>query len=150
MSFDGVLGKDCKIYYKTVLLTGAPDANGWTLLDIVKDVRLGLDKDEADVTIRANDGWKSTVGTLKDASIEFDIRWDTDDNGYRALRAAFMDDIEVAFAVMDGLMAGSASQGLASNMNVFKFERGEPLAGEATASITIKPSSQTSWFVTST
>lgn len=150
MSFDGILGKDCKLYFKTALLAAAPDPTGWTLLEICKDVRLGLDKDEADVTIRANSGWKSTKGTLRDASIEFEIRDDTTDPGYRAIRAAFMEDHEVAFLVLDGLVDGSASQGLASNMEVFKFERGEPLAGEATFSIVLKPSSQTTWYVTAT
>ena len=149
MAFDGVLGKDCKLYFKTALLHTTATVTGWTLLDIVKDVRLGLEKGEADVTIRAS-SYKATKGTLKDATIEFDIRWDTADAGFKALKAAFLYNHEVAIAVMDGLMAGSGKQGLASNMEVLKFERGEPLDGEAVASISVKPSSQTSWLATTT
>lgn len=34
---------------------------------------LNLEKGEADVTTRANNGWRATKGTLKEGSIEFEM-----------------------------------------------------------------------------
>ncbi len=39
----------------------------------VKDLTVSLEKAEADASTRANNGWRATVGTLKDASIEFTV-----------------------------------------------------------------------------
>ena len=39
----------------------------------VKDLTVSLEKAEADTSMRANNGWRATVGTLKDASIEFTV-----------------------------------------------------------------------------
>ena len=39
----------------------------------VKDLTVNLEKAEADASTRANNGWRATVGTLKDASIEFTV-----------------------------------------------------------------------------
>lgn len=39
----------------------------------VKDLTVSLEKAEADASTRANNGWHATVGTLKDASIEFTV-----------------------------------------------------------------------------
>lgn len=36
----------------------------------VKDLTINLEKAEADASTRANNGWRATFGTLKDASIE--------------------------------------------------------------------------------
>ena len=39
----------------------------------VKDLTVSLEKAEADASTRANNDWRATVGTLKDASIEFTV-----------------------------------------------------------------------------
>jgi hypothetical protein len=42
-------------------------------------VTLNLEAGEAEVTTRANSGWRATVATLKEASVEFEMVWDTGD-----------------------------------------------------------------------
>jgi hypothetical protein len=42
---------------------------------------------EADVTTRGNAGWRATVATLKDGSIEFEMVWDTGDADFGAALA---------------------------------------------------------------
>jgi len=69
------LGMDAKLYRNT----GDYATPTWVEVSNVKDVTLNLEKGEADVTTRANAGWRATVGTLKDASIEFQMVWDTVD-----------------------------------------------------------------------
>ncbi len=41
---------------------------------------------------RANNGWRATVGTLKDASLEFEMVWDTVDTDFTAIRDAFLNN----------------------------------------------------------
>ena len=78
------LGLDARLYY------GAAGSGASTELTNVKDLTLNLEKAEADVMTRANQGWRATVGTLKDASIEFQMVWDTADAGFSAIRQAFL------------------------------------------------------------
>ena len=61
------LGMDAKLYRNA----GSFGSPIWTEVTNVKDLTLNLEKGEADVTTRANGGWRATVGTLKDASIDF-------------------------------------------------------------------------------
>ena len=61
MSAEVVLGLDA-----VLTIDGAEIKN-------VKDLTVNLEKAEADASTRANNGWRATVGTLKDASIEFTV-----------------------------------------------------------------------------
>jgi len=70
------LGLDAKLYRNT----GTFAAPAWNEIKNVKDVTLNLEAGEADVTTRGNAGWKATVATLKDGSIEFEMVWDTADD----------------------------------------------------------------------
>jgi hypothetical protein len=63
---------------------------------------LNLETGEADVTTRANSGWKQTLATLKDGSVEFEMVWDTNDPDFAAIRDAWLNNTEIALAVMDG------------------------------------------------
>jgi hypothetical protein len=77
------LGLDAKLYRNT----GTYAAPVWNEIKNVKDVTLNLEAGEADVTTRGNNGWRATVATLKDGSIEFEMVWDSaDDHGPLALQ----------------------------------------------------------------
>jgi hypothetical protein len=69
------LGLDARLYRNT----GNPGSSLWQLVPNVRDVTLNLETGEADVTTRGNVGWRANAGTLNDASIEFDLVWDSDD-----------------------------------------------------------------------
>jgi len=62
-----VLGLDAKLYRNTATW-GSPS---WDEFTNVKDVKLNLQKAEADTTTRGGNGWRSKTGTLKEGSIEF-------------------------------------------------------------------------------
>ena len=140
------LGMDCKLYYDSTPLAGEPGTGTWTELTNTKDVTLNLETGEADITTRANNGWRATAATLKDGSIEFEMLWDTGDAGFTALQAAWENAAEIALAAMDGDIATPGSQGLASNFTVTNFSRNEPLEEAVTVSVTVKPSSYTTWY----
>jgi hypothetical protein len=150
MSDNFKLGMDCKLYYKTTLLTGPPDGTGWTELDNAKDVNLQQENGEADITTRANGGWRATAATLKEATIEFEMLWKPSDAAFTAILNAWLTSGEIAIAAMDGAIETGAenagNQGLASNCSVTSFTRNEPLEEAVTVSVTLKPSSFTAWY----
>jgi hypothetical protein len=104
------------------------------------------------VTTRGNNGWRATVATLKDGSIEFDMVWDTADTDFAAIRDAFLNRTAIEFAVMDGNITVAGSQGLRATCMVTKFSRSEPLEQAIMVSVTIKPTysaNAPSWLVVS-
>lgn len=133
MSFK--LGLDCKLYENE----GTWASPTWTERSNVRDLTLNLEKGEADLTTRANNGWRATVGTIKDASLEFDIVWDTEDAFFTALKDAYLNGTNIDLAAMDGAIATSGSQGLRAEWQVTSFSRSEPLEEGVTVSVTLKP-----------
>jgi hypothetical protein len=137
------LGLDAKLYR---LSSGSRSA--WpssaappNLVEItnVKDVTLNLESGEADVTTRANNGWKATVPTLKEGSVEFDMVWDTADAGFAAIQQAYFQNATIALAVLDGDKAAAGTEGLWADFRVTNFSREEPLDGPITVNVTVKP-----------
>lgn len=150
MAENYVLGKDCKIYFSATLFTEATGGIAVpTELSNVTDVTTGLEKDEADISSRANFGWEATVGTTKKGTIDFEMIWNPGDTGFEAMKDAWLNDTEVALMVLDGDQATVGSQGLTGNFNVLKFSRSEPLKEAVKASVSVKPSSYTHWHVVS-
>lgn len=130
------LGMDAKLYYKA---GGQEGTGAWTELSNAKDVTLNMEKGEADVTTRANNGWRATAATLKEASVEFEMVWDTADAGFTAIKDAFLNNTVVGLQVLDGPTAGTpAGQGLQADFNITNFTRNEPLEEAITVSVTAK------------
>src|SRR5262245_14248861 len=119
--------------------TGSVGTPTWNEIINVKDLTLNLEAGEADVTTRGNNGWRATVATLKDGSIEFEMVWDTADDDFATIRDAFLNRSSVEFAVMDGDIAAAGSQGLRATCMVTNFSRNEPLEEAISVSVTVKP-----------
>jgi len=132
-------GIDAKLYFCAVGIGGSPV---WTELSNVKNVTLSLTKGEADVTTRANKGWRATAGTLKEGTIEFEMIWDTSDAGFTAIKNAYFDNSIIGLAAMDGPITGpdsTGSQGLWADCMVTDFSRDEPLEEALGVKVTAKP-----------
>lgn len=129
------LGMEARLYRNT----GTYAAPTWVEVANVKDLTLNLEKGEADVTTRANLGWRATVGTLKDGSIEFEMIWDASDAGFTAIQQAFFTNTPIEFAVMDAPIAQTGAQGLRASFSITKFSRSEPLEEAISVSVTAKP-----------
>jgi hypothetical protein len=104
------LGLDAKMFRNT----GTYSTPVWNEIKNVRDVTLSLETGEADATTRGNNGWRATVATLKDGSVEFDMVWDSADDDFTAIRDAFLNKTALELAVMDGDIATTGSQGPAS------------------------------------
>ena len=129
------LGMEAKLYRND----GDYEVPDWVEMKNVRDLTLNNEKGEADVTTRKNNGWRATIGTLKDGTIEFEMVWDTDDANFTAIREAYFDNNSVEFAVMDGDIDTLGSQGLRATMSIMNFTRNEPLEEAITVSVTAKP-----------
>ena len=129
------LGMEAKLYRNT----GTYAVPVWAEMGNVRDLTLNLQTGEADVTVRQNGGWKASVATLKDASIEFEQLWDTSDAGFTAIQDAYFNNTSIEFAVMDGPIDESGSQGLRATMSILNFTREEPLEEAIKAKVSCKP-----------
>jgi len=132
------LGMEAKLYRNT----GSYESPVWAEIENVKDLALNLEAGEADVTTRANDGWRATIATLKDASVEFGM--------VSAIQDAYFDGTSIEFAVMDGRIETEGSEGLRATMAVTGFSRDEPLEEAITVTVTIKPTyadNPPEWYV---
>lgn len=140
------LGMDCKLYRNTATYASPT----WDLIGNVKDVTLSVEAGEADVTTRGNAGWKATVATLREATIEFEMVWDTTDADFTDIQTKFLTAATIEFLCLDGVStAASGSQGLRATCAILKFSRKETLAEAVMVSVTVKPAYATNapaWY----
>jgi len=125
------LGMEAVIKFKP---GGQSGGGSWTELTNVRDVTLNLETGEADVTTRANAGWRATIGTLKEASVEFEMVWDTADAGFAAIKNAFFNNEPIGLQILDG----EGGQGLQADFSITNFSRSEPLEEGISVSVTAK------------
>jgi len=83
---------NAKTYYDATPLTAATpaaySAAGWIELTNMRELTLNLETGEADITTRANNGWRATAATLKDGTVDFQMIWNTADAGFTAIETA--------------------------------------------------------------
>jgi len=127
------LGLGAKLY-RNAAASGTPS---WVLINNVRDLTLNLETGEADVTTRGNNGWRATMATLKDASLEFEMVWDTEDANFTVIRNAFLGNQSIRLAVLDDFMGDG--QGIYARWMITAFSRNEPLEEAITVSVTAKP-----------
>ena len=130
-----VWGMNAKLYY------GAAGGSAATEMGNVRDVTLTLEAGEADVTTRANLGWRATAPTLRECTAEFEMVWDPTDAGFSAIKNAFLTAGLVALKILD--QAGG--QGPDGDFAITSFSRNEALEEAITVSVTAKLAEFRSW-----
>ena len=113
----------------------------------VKDVTLNLEAGEADITTRANGGWKATAASLRVCSVEFEMVWKPGDTGFNAMKTAFLTAATVELAILDGASTVVGSQGPKGTFAITNFSRKEALEEAITVSVTAKLTAWDEWFV---
>ncbi len=141
MSQTFLLGMNAKIYQ------GAAGADLATVTEMsnVKDVTLNLEAGEADVTTRGNQGWRATVATLRECSVEFEMLWNPGDAGFEAIKTAFLSAGTLRLAVLTGEKATSGTEGPLGDFSITNFSRNEPLEEGVTVSVTAKLAEFEEW-----
>ncbi|HPM23983.1 MAG TPA: phage tail tube protein [Phycisphaerae bacterium] len=130
-----VLGMNAKLYHGTA---GNPAS---TELTNVRNVTLNLEAGEADVTTRANLGWRATAPTLRECSVDFEMVWDPADAGFTAIKNAFLTNGLIALKVLDQ----ANGQGPDGDFSITSFTRSEELEEALTVSVTAKLAVFRSW-----
>jgi hypothetical protein len=125
---DFVLGMNAKLYHG---VAGGPAASELTN---VRNLTLNLEAGEADVTTRANSGWRATAPTLRECAVDFEMVWDPADTGFSAIKTAFLTNGLIALKVLD--QAGG--QGPDGDFSITSFTRSEDLEEALTVSVTAK------------
>lgn len=141
MSQEFLLGMNAKIYQ------GAAGAALEVLTEManVRDVTLNLEAGEADVTTRANQGWRATAPTLRECTAEFEMLWKPGDAGFDAIKTAFLTSGAIRLAVLTGARDASGSEGPLGDFSITNFSRNEPLEEGVTVSVTAKLAVFHSW-----
>jgi len=130
------LGLDGKLYYCAAGIGGTPT---WTEVTAARDVTCTFSKGEADVTTRGGGGWKAVIGTIKDASIEFELVYDDADAAVQAILDAFLAGSILGLAVAKGDITQNGTRAFMADCAVLKFDEKEPLENAITISVTAKP-----------
>ena len=124
------LGLDAKLFRGTAGTQGNIEVTN------VKDVSLSLESGEADVTTRKAKGWKLSVATLKEASLEITILYDTEDEDFIAFKEAYFSNTPLSLFVTDG---DTTAHGLDADFSVTGFTVDQPLEEAVTVKVTAKP-----------
>ena len=128
-------GYEMYLYYCAAGIAGTP---AWTLLAIVRGVKVPMSRTEIPVTTRNSGGWKQVIGGMMEASIDLDVPYDADDAALAAVRAAFIGNTLLGIAAMNGPMT-AGSEGLWADCAVLKCDIDQPLDGDATMALSLKP-----------
>jgi hypothetical protein len=129
------IGMNAKLYWNS----GTYASPVWEEVTNAKDVTLGGETGQADVTTRGNNGWRATVATLRDATIDFEMVWDTEDANFEAFRDAWLTNTAIEVLALDGDKDVAGHEGLRATCMVVNFSRGEPLEEAITVSVSVKP-----------
>ena len=147
---DFVLGIDAKAYLGAVgsplSATNLPAANTWFEFPNVQDLDLDLNHAEADITTRGGNGFENVAPTLRKASITFQILWRPGDAQFDKLWSAFKLRKRMPMAFMDKDIATPGAEGLAGNMSIMSFKKGEKKDGVQMGDVTVRPGGWTDWY----
>ena len=127
-----VLGLDAILY------RGTAGSQANTEVTNVKDLTINLESGEADVTTRATEGWKASIATLKEASLEFGMLYDTADADFNAFQAAYFNNTPLALFVSDG-----HGSGIDADFSITGFSIEQNLEEAVTTSVKAKPTAST-------
>jgi len=129
-----LLGMNAKIYQGPA----GTELAMLTEMGNVQDVTLSLEAGEANITTRANQGWRATAPTLRECTAEFEMLWKPGDAGFDAVKTAFLNAGTIRLAVLTGEQATSGTEGPLGDFAITNFSRSEPLEEGVTVSVTAK------------
>jgi Phage tail tube protein len=124
-------GKDCKLY----IGTAGSQAN--TLVPNIVDLKLAMQKTSGDSATRASGGWGSKKTVERSVTVTFDMRWDSADANFVAIRNAFLNDTAISGLVLSGLKTVVGENGLDADFEVEGFDVDQPLKDGVKVSVTL-------------
>lgn len=141
MPVEFLLGKDGKLYFG---VTGA-DLATLAELSNARDVSVKLSAGEADITTRANQGWRGTAPTLRECSVDFEMVWKPSDAGFSAIKTAYLTNGTVELAILTGAKNAAGAEGPKGSFSITEFTRDESLEEAIKVSVTAKLATFDQW-----
>lgn len=105
--------------YKCKLLYG----DGSKELKIIGDVTINDSRTDIDVSSRLTNGLKSHVGGLRDVTLEINMEHLPDDEGFKAVRNAYLNNTPIHFKSDDG----DEYAAIDNDFTILEFPQAEPL-----------------------
>lgn len=143
-----IRGDSAKLYYGYA----GTALGSLTELTNVKDLNVALERNEADVTTRANAGWSQTAPTLRNNTLEFEMVAKPSDAAVDAILATYLgtygsgaDGETIQLAALDGDRSTSGTKGINAEYCITNVSRSEPIDGVITYSVTAKLVEYTEW-----
>lgn len=108
--------------------TGTPGTPTWSLVDEVGDVSIpDLNRGLAELKRRANDFTKNLAALIQSIAVEFRLHHGLDATNFDAIRGNFFNGTTEEWAVMNGDITTSGSEGLRLPTLVENFPFDQPL-----------------------
>lgn len=117
-----------------------------TAFPAVADVSASMQKALADVTTRANAGWRSQRGTLKELSITLTHIYKGTNTQLDILRAAFIGNTQVDVSMITAAAASAPYEGLVGRFEVTGFDLNQPLEEGQAFEITLTLAEFGAWI----
>ncbi len=128
------VGFDAKLY----LNTGSYASPTWVEITEARDVSAPLDVNEVDNSDRGSKFKKYDAGQL-DLSLTFNMTYRNGNTNFATLQTAVLGRSSLEFAVMDGAIATSGSEGWRMTCVVLSQGLQQPLADGQTVDVSAKP-----------
>jgi hypothetical protein len=122
------LGMQAVLNYK---VGGQGGAGSWVPLTNCRDASTTGETGTADVTTRANQGWRAEAATLRQLGLEFEMVWDTTDPGMLAIHTAWITNAIIGFQFLDG----TSGKGVQADFMISDFSVSQPLEEAITVSV---------------
>ncbi|MEN6385312.1 MAG: phage tail tube protein [Phycisphaerales bacterium] len=138
---DFILGINAKLYH------GAKDSelSAMTEASNVKDLTVSVSAGEADISTRANQGWRATAATLRECELSWTMNWKPGDAFFAAIKTAMLNSTTVCLAALTGEKDEDGSSGPRGNFSITKFDRKESLEEAITVDVTAKLAKYLAW-----
>jgi hypothetical protein len=111
---------------------------GLVALTTAGDLKIPLEKDKSDVTVRRSH-YKLTKATLRAIAIDIPVIHDLEEEAYVALLAAYFTDTTIPIAFLDGAADVVGVTGLWCDFEVTKREIGQEINGVQHVTFTVEP-----------
>ena len=151
-----LIGKDAKCYYSnnsTKIASPTPTQSGWltqnttVVADNLMDVSIDLTSEVVDATTReeAATGWRSELAVLRNGRINFDMRWELDDDFKSKIITAWNNMDYISLAFLDQPKGTIGAMGIIANFSV-SLTKNEALVEIQKASVSLTIHSLPLWY----
>lgn len=129
---------DAKLYIQS---DGVAGIAGWVEVGNVRDLTLGIDISDFELSTRGGDGWRQYTSALKDAEVSFGMVYDSTDTELELIRAAAFSTTgtQLGFKILDGGTTDTDADGFVADFVITQFNIPQNLEEGLIVDVVMKP-----------